>query len=472
MKLGSSSTRTFSYNPQDPAVMKAHTKTLEGVTAKSGQVSTDKVELRGYKVTTVMGRPISTRRDRNLKLRPNNQGEFIYPGDQSDFTVANTFVAAADTVRTFEEKLAQHTGRKLNWAFRNSKLGVSPTSGHWKNAYYSREHGGLFLFSFDTKNGEKSSSGNSGEIVAHEAGHAILDAVKPGWNRSNNVEIRAFHESFGDMLAILMSLKDEKVISSLVEDTGGDLRDGPKSKKNLVSEMGEELGNQIGIRSAYNDFHYKNPSELPNRGNETQLGREAHDFSRLFSGAFYEILDGISDGYRADGQTPDQALRSAADEGWTLLVGMLDKAPMSGGSFRRLAQSMIAGEKELNGGKRQELLRDVFARREIVRTNDLATAETAENVESIVLGPEFGELSGVQVTEYSENSGAPLLSSSHAIEDNVRMLQQDGDILITRPGQQLEIGDFVKQDGSSYTSYLNWDEQGQASLLPSPYFID
>ena len=468
------STKKFSFNPQDPKVMKPHSKDIEGVTSRNGIVSTDKVELRPYKITTLGGRPVWTRRDSKLKLRPNGDGDYVYPANQSNFTVANTFAATADTVKTFESKLSELTGKKINWAFREKKLGVSPTSGDWKNAYYARDKGGLFLFNFENKDGSKSSSGNSGEIVAHETGHAILDAMKPSWNRTNNPEIRAFHESFGDMLATLMSLKDEAVLERLVDKTGGDLRGGPKSQSNLVSEMGEELGGQVGIRSAYNDFHYKSPSQLPKRGNATQLGREAHDFSRLFSGAFYEILDGVSDSYRAEGQSPTEALRSAADEGMTMLVGMLEKSPSTGGSFRSMAKSMIDGDAEFNGGKRQDVLSDVFSRREIFTPTNLATtiaAAPGQNKE-IILGADFGELAGVHVADYVEPGiGLNANGQGGQIEENVRLLQQDDDILLTKPGDSPEVGDFIKEDGSAYTSYVQWDNQGQASLLPSPYFF-
>ena len=50
-------------------------------------------------------------------------------------------------------------------------------------------------------------SGESPDVVAHELGHAVLDSLKPALFELASIEAAAFHESFGDMSAILTALQ-------------------------------------------------------------------------------------------------------------------------------------------------------------------------------------------------------------------------------------------------------------------------
>jgi hypothetical protein len=43
--------------------------------------------------------------------------------------------------------------------------------------------------------------------VCHELGHALLDSFKPQLFDAASIEVAAFHESFGDMSAILSALQ-------------------------------------------------------------------------------------------------------------------------------------------------------------------------------------------------------------------------------------------------------------------------
>jgi len=63
------------------------------------------------------------------------------------------------------------------------------------NAYYDRV--GLRFFQA-TVGSRTFYSGESPDVVNHEQGHAVLDALKPQlWNAAN-LEVPAFHESFGE----------------------------------------------------------------------------------------------------------------------------------------------------------------------------------------------------------------------------------------------------------------------------------
>jgi len=50
-------------------------------------------------------------------------------------------------------------------------------------------------------------SGESPDVVCHELGHALLDSFKPQLFDAASMEVAAFHESFGDMSALLSALQ-------------------------------------------------------------------------------------------------------------------------------------------------------------------------------------------------------------------------------------------------------------------------
>jgi hypothetical protein len=72
------------------------------------------------------------------------------------------------------------------------------------NAFYDRQ--GLKFF-HGSAAGRTVFSGESPDIVCHELGHALLDSFKPQLFDAASIEVAAFHESFGDMSAILSALQ-------------------------------------------------------------------------------------------------------------------------------------------------------------------------------------------------------------------------------------------------------------------------
>jgi len=50
------------------------------------------------------------------------------------------------------------------------------------------------------------------------------------------------------------------------------------------------MGAEQYLRNAFNDFHYVDPSSLADGSDDKTLTREPHNFSRVFSGAWYECF--------------------------------------------------------------------------------------------------------------------------------------------------------------------------------------
>jgi hypothetical protein len=474
-------TKEFSYNPQDPAVMKDHPIAVDDVVVKDGKPETDTVKLANKTaVFGPFGRLRDIKDDPGFKLEAKEDGSFNYAHGEEKHTAANVFGGAAATVAKYNEVYSEMTGKKIEWAFGEDQLGVSPETGEWPNAFYARQLGGVHFFDHGT-----TSTGNSGEVVSHEVGHAVLDAIRPNYFNGMGGETGAFHEAFGDVMAFLMTLGDDQAVEKLVANMGGDL----SSKRNFVSNMGEDFGNALGlpeggIRNSFNTFTYKDPSTLPERGSETELGHEVHDFSRLWSGAFYDVLDGISDANREAGMTPQDALKAAGEEGWKLLIGQMENSPSgSDTTFKKMAAALMDGDKQFNGGQRQQLIGDIMVRRELLTPEQASglfksagPSFSGEVVnKEVTLGGNFGLLSGVKVETQVDK---PMFSAfaqtdneiAGEVEKGVKLMMQNDDILFSTDGAP-DIGDLFKPNGEAYKAYVSTNEAGERELHRVPLVV-
>ncbi len=463
----------FNYNPQDPDTLPAgDSVTLPNVTVGKGDVSTDSVVLDNKKAVFVFGKLMGVRDDPKYQFNPNANGDFDFPQGHESFTGANAFGAAAATVNRYNQVSQELTGKSIEWAFGDKQLKVSPETGDWPNAFYARQFKGVHFFDF-----KHTSTGDSGEVASHEVGHAVLDAIRPGYLQGSGAETGAFHEAFGDTLAMLMTLDNEKAVEAIVGQTaGGDL----SSKRNMLSDMGEGFGKALGlnggIRTSFNQFVWADPATLPERGDEHNLGHEVHDFSRLWSGAFYDVLDGIADANRAAGMSPKEALQAAGAEGWRLLVGQMENSSASSETtFKEMARNLVAGDAQFNGGKRQELIRSIMVRRELLAANEevssprLAMSGQVQE-KQITFGQDFGPLAGVKMTTLVEEPAfgfAPVDSIVTAeAQKGARLMLANDRVLFA--DSTPSFGDFFKADGGVYSAYVAPNAQGEREFQRVP----
>ena len=112
------------------------------------------------------------------------------------------------------------------------------------NAYYDRN--GLSFFHGAYGPGMVY-SGESPDILCHELGHAVLDAIKPElWGAASH-EAAAFHKSFGDISSILSALQLDGFRDAVLNETQGRLY-----RNSRLSRLAEQLGN--AIRAEFPDF--------------------------------------------------------------------------------------------------------------------------------------------------------------------------------------------------------------------------
>ena len=197
--------------------------------------------------------------------------ESVFASDTPEFLFWQSREAALATVEAWEAIDAPLT----QWApsvVNRRRLPLLPNAGDDLNAFYD---GNNISFFEHTGGGETTFSGASTDVVAHETGHALLDSIRPELFNTSFPETNAFHEAFGDCIALITALFDRPTRIKLLQDSP-DL-----GTANFVEAMAEDLSDGIrrdpnpllgpthsasAPRRALNDFQWKLPSLLPRDG--------------------------------------------------------------------------------------------------------------------------------------------------------------------------------------------------------------
>jgi hypothetical protein len=287
----------------------------------------------------VIQRPIPVLRDQPLPIRIVHPARAPEAKPHAPGTAEFRYWTAAEALR----RGADFWGALLpglSWEV-GSILPVDLDFGVDLNAFYDRV--GLKFF-HATAAGRTVFSGESPDVVCHELGHALLDSFKPQLFDAASIEVAAFHESFGDMSAVLSALQLPSVREGVLAETGGVLR-----RSSRLSRVAEQLGSVRQsvpsavepdcLRNAVNTFFYRDPDTLPTTAPATSLSSESHSFSRVFTGAFFEGLAGML----ATTETRDEAalLQVSQDMG-AILVQSVRAASVVPTFFSQVAASMLA----------------------------------------------------------------------------------------------------------------------------------
>jgi hypothetical protein len=378
-------------------------------------------------------------------------------------------------------------GKDFEWEL-GPVLPVVPRAGRDLNAYYDRR-ALKFFYSTDPDSKRTLYTAESCDVAAHECGHAILDAHHPDYWSSLHPETGAFHEAFGDICALLTTLQFPSVRERLLKETGGDLR-----KSSNVTRLAEQLGRALYdlygkdassaafLRDLVNTFRYKESWLLPGSAPSNRLSSESHSFSRVFSGAFYQVLVGIYEARRkADAQlSADDALQQARDESGKLMATALVLAPPGDAVYRVLATSMFKADQQMFKGKNFDILRKVFSNRRILNVKDASVFKPhTKTIGAKTSGMEFGLLSMTGTTAEpmppEELQKALHLRGEEKItarefgpvpgivEDNERVVQYNSQRMVPLRGKQFGVanGAMVPIQGGLT---LNVDEAGMVGF--------
>lgn len=253
-------------------------------------------------------------------------------------------------------------------------LPVRLDAGDKLNAIYTRAD----LRFFHTSVGDTMVfTGESPDVVCHEMGHGVLDALRPELWDAMSGEVAAFHESFGDMSAILVALQQPAVRDEVLAETGGALY-----RSSRLSRVAEQLGwgqrqrqpcsaETDCLRNAVNCFAYQPPTTLPNTTPAVLLSSAPHSFSRVFTGAFFQMYAGMVVLLHRP-PTADDLLQASVDAG-RLLVAAVQAAPIVADYMAQVAAHILEADTVLFDGRYASAIEYGFGSRGILSLPSVTT---------------------------------------------------------------------------------------------------
>lgn len=265
-------------------------------------------------------------------------------GEDDPATLAvNAFGTVMDTVAMVEEP--NGLGRRIAWGFAGPQLLVVPRAGEWANAFYERATRSLQFFSFTARE-RWIHTALSRDIVAHECAHAILDGVAPTLYDAITPQSHAIHEAVADLVAVLMAVRSRELRARVLAQTGGRI-DESTAFNSIAEDFGAAARLQQDRPGALRDLNERRT--LP----ETDP-TDPHALSVVLSGALYQTLVDVFDGYAADyraqGSSPEAAAQKALAVSGPLffrrlLLRGLDYLPPGELTFADFARALLAADR-------------------------------------------------------------------------------------------------------------------------------
>lgn len=299
------------------------------------------------------------------------QGEL--PGFSKLGTASQQAKSIRQMVNSMLVYLSSKTGKTIDKWVATKSLTLVPRAGLDINAYYDRKSLKFFYFG-DPKLKKRIYTSDSRPIVLHEFGHAFLDILRPDLWSSQALEVWALHEAFGDIVGFFGLLEYDQLIDIAVKETKNNLL-----QSNVLSRMAAEMGRGIYnttegaygesancLRDLSNSFVYTEPEKLPKEGREDQILNQHHSFSRVFSGAFYELLITIANVKIKSGKKTNVALKEARDICAKYLVQGCLFAPSRVRMFDSLCKQILIIDKA-DGEPYQKILKNVFEKRKLIK---------------------------------------------------------------------------------------------------------
>lgn len=279
--------------------------------------------------------------------------------------------AAIAALQAWEACAGKHTA----WQGHRRKLPLHQDEGEDLNAFYDRA---TFSFFHQKVGATTFFSGASTDVVAHEIGHGLLDSVRPDLWDISFLEVGAFHEAFGDCMALLTALEDGETRVRLLAQAPT-LR-----KRNFVESIAEDLSRGIGRaipghnaaepRHAFNRFQFQIPSTLPADGGPGKLINEVHSFGMIFSGCFWDLLANL---FAASARKTEEALLAAARLTGKLVIAGVKGAVVTPRFTQALGRAITLADQSLHGGANHAAIRDAFARHGLLLGSNALLAPSA-----------------------------------------------------------------------------------------------
>jgi len=296
----------------------------------------------------------------------------VYDPSTPEFRHWNADSALARAINFWGPLLPSGT----QWTTDQQPMQVNLDEGEDFNAFYARDSGLNFFHGLVDNVAPPVTvfSGGSPHVVCHELGHAILDAVKPELFNAMSLEVPAFHEAFGDISSMLSALQLPSLRDLVLQQTGGQLNSNSRLSQ-LARQLGWAIRVQVDptavdsdcLRNTSNNFFYQDPADLPPVAPATRLSSEPHSFSRVFSGAFLDVLAAMFKVGPANfnGSDSEKLLAVSVDAGRLLIEGVR-VASVAPGFYSQVAAGMIQADQSLTGGRYRSAITSSFVQRGIL----------------------------------------------------------------------------------------------------------
>lgn len=280
----------------------------------------------------------------DLKVEMNipEQGQLKYTVngfEKQDSKSVNCYINLGASIKYLQKTLDK---KLTKWSVVKN-LKVHPLAGRDLNAYYDR----LNLKFFYAKPFNKNKivyTVDSADIVAHELGHAVLDAMRPDLWNLQSLEVWSFHEAFADIFAAATVMQYDVILNKVLEETNEDL-----NKSNHISRLAEELGYVIygkSLRDLSIKYTYVDPSKLPTEGTENELHAECHSFGKVFASAWYKIFVNIFEYYKLSNKNSLECLKNARDCAFSIFVNSIQGIPKTNKFYEAAAYSLLGNSKK------------------------------------------------------------------------------------------------------------------------------
>jgi hypothetical protein len=257
------------------------------------------------------------------------------------FVQLHVFACVHATLAFFEQRL----GRRVRWACDAEQLVLIPWGGDGRNAFYERDSGSIRFLSYTAADERRILLALSRDIVSHEAGHAIVDAVAPDLYDATDPDSLTIHEALGDLTALLQTLLDETVLFSAYALFDGDV-DPFEALGRLAEELGTDLRRGEGaaaLRNASSDAAFI--SAPSHRSIVDRL--DPHQASTVVVGALFDALRERS---TKAGSDFESSVATAARELARIVVPALHRLPPGEVSLSDFARALTGAAREIATG--------------------------------------------------------------------------------------------------------------------------
>jgi hypothetical protein len=328
------------------------------------------------RVAVVDRDPSSGQLARPVRWLPRNGGpggEYEVPPDEEGQLALSVFGTVLETIEMFERP--DVLGHRIRWTFDRPQLLVVPRAGIWENAFYDRYSRSLQFFSFP-KDGRLVHTAASRDIVAHETGHAVLDALHPALYDALTPQSLALHEAIGDLTAVGMALQSRQLQGWLLAQGKADLRE-----ENPIAALASQFGiarRGVPLRNVRNAKRLADVDDEPHALCEVLTGAV---WAALVHQHNYAVESARARGHRGAGAI-GFALGTTATRLTRIMFRALDYLPPAEATFSDYARAILCSDAiavpEDRSGYR-DVLRQEFVDRGIVDRADECDCTPAQD---------------------------------------------------------------------------------------------